>query len=226
MAADEALLESAGAGVASLRFYGWSAATLSLGYFQTERLRQEDPRLAPLPYVRRPSGGATLVHHQELTYALALPAGSPWQEGDPWLRRMHRVVARALDALCVKVQVHEPAGAEDFPGFLCFQHCTAGDLLIERAKIVGSAQRRQRRALLQHGAILLARSPYTPVLPGIQELSGRRLTAEETAAAIRDALQRETGWEIGPADWTEAERQRRRELAVNRYSQDSWNRKR
>lgn len=34
MAADEVLLESAIAGAASLRFYGWLPATLSLGYFQ------------------------------------------------------------------------------------------------------------------------------------------------------------------------------------------------
>src|SRR5205814_9219218 len=79
MAADEVLLESAAAGIASLRFYGWSEATLSLGYFQPERLRHEDERLTGLPYVRRPSGGATLVHHHEVTYALALPAGPPWQ---------------------------------------------------------------------------------------------------------------------------------------------------
>jgi len=34
MAADEMLLEAAGVGQASLRFYGWSAPELSLGYFQ------------------------------------------------------------------------------------------------------------------------------------------------------------------------------------------------
>src|ERR687887_40477 len=93
MAADEMLLESAAAGVASLRFYGWCEATLSLGYFQAEKLRCADERLAQLPYVRRPTGGATLVHHHEVTYALGLPAGPPWQTGEPWLRRMHGIIA-------------------------------------------------------------------------------------------------------------------------------------
>src|SRR5262249_21106303 len=91
MAAHAVLLEAAAQGVASLRFYGWSAATPSLGYFQSERLRHADPRLAELPYVRRPSGGATLVHHHEVTYALGLPAGSLWQTGESWLRRMHAI---------------------------------------------------------------------------------------------------------------------------------------
>src|SRR5262245_26530345 len=79
MAADETLLEGAGRGVASLRFYGWSEATLSLGYFQPARRRFDAERLASLPFVRRPSGGDALVHHHELTCALALPAGRPWQ---------------------------------------------------------------------------------------------------------------------------------------------------
>src|SRR5437899_518235 len=79
MAADEVLLESAVRGLASLRFYGWPAATLSLGYFQPAAVRRADPTLSALPWVRRPSGGSALVHHHEITYALALPAGAPWQ---------------------------------------------------------------------------------------------------------------------------------------------------
>src|SRR5437868_10093883 len=79
MAADEVLLESAVAGMASLRFYGWSAPTVSLGYFQPERMRRADERLARLAYVRRPTGGGALVHHHEVTYALALPANPAWQ---------------------------------------------------------------------------------------------------------------------------------------------------
>jgi lipoate-protein ligase A len=39
MAADETLLDSAVAGVASLRFYGWTSATASLGYFQPAKVR-------------------------------------------------------------------------------------------------------------------------------------------------------------------------------------------
>src|SRR4051812_49790187 len=100
MAADEAMLEAAAAGAASLRFYAWEPATLSLGYFQPEAVRHTDARLAALPFVRRPSGGATLVHDHELTYALALPPGPPWQPpGSPaaaWLGRMHAVLATAL----------------------------------------------------------------------------------------------------------------------------------
>lgn len=228
MAADETLLESAAGGAASLRFYGWSAPTLSLGYFQPERVRAADPRLAALPFVRRPSGGATLVHHHEVTYALALPAGAPWQSAEPWLCRMHRLIAEALAELGVEAVAHSPCGAENerFADFLCFRHFTPGDLLIDRAKVVGSAQRRHRGALVQHGAILLAASPHAPALPGVRERTGRDLSAAEVRDAVARQFTRQTGWRLVEGDWSAAERQRVRELAAAKYSQDAWNRKR
>ena len=220
MAADEALLECAVVGIASLRFYGWSGATVSLGYFQSRAAR-----LPGLPYVRRPSGGMMLVHHHELTYALALPAGAPWQAGEPWLRRMHRVIAAALAGFGVPARLHEPPDAHrDTP--LCFRHFTAGDLLVGGAKVVGSAQRRQRGALMQHGGILLAGSPFAPELPGLRELAGRDLTRDETAAAIGCAFERGTGWGLVNGDWTGQECDRIEELVREKYATVAWNDKR
>src|SRR5262245_52547117 len=108
MACDEALLDSALEGTASLRFYSWSPPTLSLGYFQPASVRAMAPGLAALPFVRRPSGGDTLVHDHELTYALALPAGAPWQSrAASWLGRMHGIIATALRTLGVLARPHE-----------------------------------------------------------------------------------------------------------------------
>ena len=225
MAADETLLESAVAGAASLRFYGWLEPVLSLGYFQSHAVRQSDPGLSGLSWVRRPTGGAALVHHHELTYALALPAGSPWQQrGESWLHRMHAILAKALAALGVAA---ESVGEElKRSEMLCFLHHTPGDLRIDGAKIVGSAQRRQRGALLQHGAVLLAASPYTPALPGVLELSGRRLSPNEVAAAIEQCFVNQTGWRLETVDWTARERGRIEILAGEKYSQPAWNARR
>jgi lipoate-protein ligase A len=225
MAADEALLQTAAAGVASLRFYGWAEATVSLGYFQRERLRREDPRLAYLPHVRRPSGGAMLVHHHEVTYALGLPAALAGPVSPSWLRRMHQSVAAALWELGVEVSAHARDSEPVATGPLCFRHLTAGDLLVGAAKVVGSAQRRHRGALLQHGAILLSRSPHTPSLPGIRELTGRSLAVPEVCEAVLRSFQSQTGWRIVPSRWTEAE-QRLAQLLQTKYSQASWNARR
>ncbi|HMF12602.1 MAG TPA: lipoate--protein ligase family protein, partial [Gemmataceae bacterium] len=125
MAADETLLHSAIEGTASLRFYGWSPPTLSLGYFQHESVRRADPLLAELPFVRRPSGGHTLVHHHEVTYALALPPGQPWQIlSVPWLRRMHEIVAVTLNALGVRAKLFNPLAKSSVTSVLCFHRFT------------------------------------------------------------------------------------------------------
>ena len=226
MAADETLLETAVAGTASLRFYGWSQATLSLGYFQPEQVRCRDERLTGLPFVRRASGGEALVHHHEVTYALALPPGHAWQSRDACAHCLHRIIAAALGTLGVVVHLHVPANEPPFTGILCFRHATAGDLMLGSAKIAGSAQRRQRGALLQHGAILLAQSPHAPGLPGIRELTGRDLDVAGVCAAVRAAFIQETGWELRDAEWSLAQRQRVDALVTAKYNRDDWNRKR
>jgi lipoate-protein ligase A len=225
MAADEVLVHTAARDrLASLRFYAWSPPTLSLGYFQAAAVRRADPLLAQLPWVRRPSGGATLVHHHELTYCLALPAGA-WQAGEPWMARMHRVIVAALDGcgLGKRIALLDQSGRSG--DVLCFERQTPGDVVCTGSKIVGSAQRKHRQALLQHGSILLARSPYTPRLPGLYELTGVALTAVQLAQAVASEFARETGWTLTAADWSEDECGQFPALA-GKYRSPAWNEKR
>src|SRR5947208_3547802 len=138
MAADEAMLEGAEAGVASLRFYGWAEPTLSLGYFQPSGDKHTDPRLAGLPWVRRATGGAALVHHHEVTYALALPAGRPWQSaGESWVCRFHRLIAAALTPAGAVTRAVICGEEKRLGAVLCFLHQTPGDLLAASAKVGG-----------------------------------------------------------------------------------------
>ncbi len=227
MAADETLLETATAGIASLRLYGWSQPTLSLGYFQASVGSRAYPRLSELAWVRRPSGGAALVHHLELTYALALPAGMPWQKhGESWLLRMHAILAAALDSLGMVMRTCGEQEEKKLGDVLCFLHHTSGDLLIGDAKVAGSAQRKRRGALLQHGSILLAASPFAPHLPGIRELTGMAISMESLNAAAIEQLTKQTGWQLISSEWTTKERQRLEELTADKYSQPAWNGKR
>lgn len=222
MAGDEVLLESAIRGIASLRFYTWREPTLSLGYFQAST------ELRPhLPTVRRATGGAALVHHHELTYALALPPGLPWQpRGGSWICRMHTIIGQALQQLGVPLHPVRCETEVKVGPVLCFLHHTPGDLLLAGHKIAGSAQRKSRGALLQHGGILLAQSPFTPELPGIRELVGIDLSPETLAPAIAQQFQADTGWELRAETWTDHELRRRLELAESKYSRPEWNQKR
>lgn len=227
MAADETLLEAAAAGIASLRFYAWSQPTLSLGYFQARAVCRASPRLGELAWVRRASGGAALVHHHEITYALALPAGLPWQKrGEAWPKTMHAILRDALAAFGVSASLCRPADAEKRDDVLCFHHLTPCDLHLDKAKIAGSAQRKQRGALLQHGSLLLAASPFTPSLLGIRERTGIVLDPSSLCAAIQEQFARSSGWQLVPGEWTAAERSRCANLVQNKYAQAAWNEKR
>jgi lipoate-protein ligase A len=228
MAADEALLHSATGGVASLRFYTWAEPTLSLGYFQPAAARLSDPRLTGLPWVRRASGGAALVHHHELTYALALPPGRTWQDpaGGPWACRFHYIVIRALARFGAKSKSVVCGEERKLGDVLCFLDQTPGDLVADGAKVVGSAQRKQKGALVQHGGILLRQSEFTPSLPGLRETTGVEVSAGRVAEAVAEEFTADTGWRLEPGSWTADELALRATIEAERYGNPAWNEKR
>jgi lipoate-protein ligase A len=224
MAIDEALLHTAAnQGIATLRFYGWTEATVSLGYFQPAALLQPPSPLSGLPWVRRPTGGNALVHHHELTYALALPSGF----SSDWMRRMHeRVVMPALKALGVTGDLQIVEKANIAGDTLCFQQQTPGDLICASHKIAGSAQRKHRQCLLQHGSVLLARSVHALDLPGLWELAKVSVVVIDLEEALIRELQRETSWSIEKGNVCSEEMEWARDKADNQFRAASWNEKR
>ncbi len=225
MSADEAMLESAVRGVASLRFYTWSEPTLSLGYFQ--HAADRDTNLARLPWVRRSTGGAAIVHHHELTYALALPPGNEWASREHWICRFHHVVQRVLRAYGVESHAVVCGEEQKLGEVVCFLHQTPGDLLINGSKVAGSAQRKMRGAMLQHGSILLHRSEFVPLLPGICDAPGApEIAVEELGDILTKAFVADTGWDVMPGDWTAEERERIAVIRAEKYTHRDWNEKR
>jgi len=222
MALDEALMRSAlDRKVASLRFYTWAEPTLSLGYFQ-----KHTERLPDVAWVRRPTGGDAILHHHELTYCLALPAGPPWHTSESWLCRMHHAIALALRQFGVETQAVACGQGQRLGPFLCFQHQTPADLRIAGHKVVGSAQRRPHGAMMQHGSILLRTSPHAAQLPGITDLTGVEVATLDLQRAIVDALALETGWSFVPDAWTGREWLNAVDLERDKYATAEWNEKR
>lgn len=227
MSADEALLESAARGSAALRFYTWTEPTLSLGYFQPAADRAADAHLEGLAWVRRATGGAAIVHHHELTYALALPPGKEWASAEHWICRMHHTLQRVLAARGVESHAVVCGEEQKLGPVVCFLHQTPGDLLIGGSKVAGSAQRKMRGALLQHGSILLHRSPFVPHLAGICDAPGApHIAPEELARELTAAFTDDTGWTVTPNDWTAEERARTAAIRAEKYANPDWNEKR
>jgi len=73
MAIDEALLQNAK--VASLRFYRWGHAALSFGYFG--KFADVEAYGKERELVRRWTGGGIVLHGDDLTYSVVIPAGDP-----------------------------------------------------------------------------------------------------------------------------------------------------
>lgn len=180
MALDEALLDRVCAEPdgALLRTYGWSLPTLSLGYFQHLTQALAETRWQTVPLVRRPTGGGAIWHHHEITYALVLPIHHPQARPSSVLYRVvHSAIAEVIRSQGMEIQARCPESVSTagdrrrWRPFLCFQDSDPEDLVVCSSKVVGSAQRKRARAILQHGSILLRRSQQTPELPGICDLA-------------------------------------------------------
>lgn len=226
MAVDEALLESArDSGVASLRFYTWTEPTVSLGYFQPGESRLR-PNLAGLAWVRRSTGGATIVHHHELTYSFALPASAE-KSPEPWICRFHRLVRAALADRAVQSKLVVCGAEQKLGDVLCFLHQTAGDLTVNGSKVAGSAQRKQQGALLQHGSVLLQYSEFAPELPGVNDFGPNApVTVESLAAELTDRFASECKAEVVPGAWTASELERVPAIKAEKYANPEWNHRR
>ena len=173
MAIDEAMLEAAARRRAAyLRFYGWTVPTLSLGYFQ----RMAEVRVGS-SMAGRPGGAAADRRRGDLAPSRGdlcdrRPAGHParppehgalsgrargdrgssgerGRPGPPARRARPRASGRSAEIVrssALRVAIRRISYREDH-------------------KLVGSAQRRRDGAVLQHGSILLARSPASRSCP-------------------------------------------------------------
>jgi lipoyl(octanoyl) transferase len=193
MAVDEVLLESAlRNGICTLRWYRWQEPTLSLGYFQSPADPLIDQRFASLPVVRRLSGGGAILHDRELTYSCAIGPQHPLASDPGSLySAIHAAIVAELQRVGVSIAPRGVADKERDASFLCFSRGDANDLVIAGHKVLGSAQRRRRGAVLQHGSLLLERSPVAPEYPGIADLTAIDLSTidpmplvEATAAVL------------------------------------------
>jgi lipoyl(octanoyl) transferase len=167
MALDAALLAEADrSGRAFLRLYRWDPPCLSLGRNEAATRRYDRAALSRLglDVVRRPTGGRAVWHERELTYAVAAPIAAFGIHQSrraacrvPIYRVIHARLAAALRALGADATLAPDrliARPPDRPG-PCFAEVVGGEVVVDKKKLVGSAQVHQRAAFLQHGSLLL-----------------------------------------------------------------------
>jgi lipoate-protein ligase A len=92
-------------------------------------------------------------------------------------------------------------------------------------KILGSAQRRIRGALLQHGSLLLERSPAAPELPGLRDLTTLGVGAGQLMLLVY-RLQDALDVKFIPTTPPPAVESKARELANRKYGNVAWTKRR
>ena len=235
MAIDEALLEIVAddPSTAYVRTYGWTAPTLSLGYFQHWADADAEPRWRTVAKIRRPTGGGAILHDNELTYAVIVPASHPLARPNTAL---YRAVHRAFEAILTERDIDARRFGDLNPGaerpppaarpFLCFADRDGEDLVFQGSKIVGSAQRRRAGAILQHGSLLLGRSPAAPELPGVADLSGAADAPQAWSALVAETLRQALDMDLVTADLPDGFHERVDRLKRTVYCRESWNQRR
>jgi len=159
MALDHALARELRSGTGVLRVYGWSRPTVSFGRNEAARglYDVEAADREGVAFVRRPTGGRVVLHDQELTYAVAAPVRA-WGGLRDAYREINRALVNALGKLGVEAELAGRGEGREAPlsAGPCFQLPAEGEIVARGRKLVGSAQARLGRALLQHGSLLLA----------------------------------------------------------------------
>jgi len=229
MARDEALMVHVGAGdsPATLRLYQWDPPTISLGYFQHYAdYAALPPPAGELAVVRRLTGGGAILHDLELTYSLTLPIGHPLLTRGP--NRLYEIAHDAVIAALVAANLStQRCGCSDDSGaargpFFCFARRHCYDVLLGRDKIAGSAQRRTRQAVLQHGSIILGNRFAQQPTAQSGEAFDTLLAC--VRAGFGESFSTAAGMMLEPGDWSESELQSSDRLLA-KYAGDEWTRR-
>jgi lipoate-protein ligase A len=227
MAVDEALLEMTcqTGQIGWLRFYRWEQPTLSLGYFQQHTDRQQHSPSLCCPLVRRSTGGGAIIHAEELTYSLCVPLASHLDQRSQGLYQavhetfIDELASRGIPARICGTTERTPVDKEPF---LCFLRRSDFDILLGGHKVVGSAQRRRRLGLLQHGSVLVRSTSESPELVGIEDISGDRMDLWELAERWSQRIAARLQLRLDPAELGDDVVQLARHWSSKRFARRDW----
>jgi lipoate-protein ligase A len=165
MAVDEAIARLRyTVGYDTLRIYMWLPSGVSIGRRQDARrsVRLEEVERLGFKLVRRPTGGAALLHPQddEVTYSVALSSNHPLYSMDvaSSAARIAEGIAIAVRRLGLEASVR--GLGEPWSSSFCYVSPGSSDVTIGGRKVSGSAQRRDWGVILQHGTLLLRYDHY------------------------------------------------------------------
>jgi len=250
MAIDETLLESVSQNhsLPTLRLYAWEPPCLSIGYAQPCS-DVDKPRLNQhgWDWVRRPTGGRAILHTDELTYSVIAPLSEPRVSGGVLesYQRLSKALLTALHSLKIPAEAHpiNPASNSQGNGPVCFEVPSNYEIVVGGKKLIGSAQARRHKGVLQHGTLPLwgdltritrvlafsdeqnreeAASRLLFHATTVEAILGYKILWESAAQAFIAAFQTELNIDLVQDDSSEQEIKRTEQLVEEKYSHYSW----
>lgn len=222
----------------TLRFYGWARPTLSLGYFQSvSEIDLEECERRGLDWVRRPTGGRAVLHDHELTYSMVAPGDLLGASVAQAHERISRALAVGLEKLGLHTEFARSRASVKEARAACFAVPVAGELTVQGKKIIGSAQVRTKRSVLQHGSIPITIDfdALAAVLKiaqpdlvrhraaGLAEFLGFALKLDELKHAVRRGFEEFLGVELQPDELSPHEHALAERLCAAKYATRAWN---
>jgi lipoyl(octanoyl) transferase len=250
MAVDEAILEAVEQSKVppTIRLYAWDPPCLSIGYAQ----KTADVDFARLSahgwdWVRRPTGGRSILHTDELTYSLTAHSSDPRVAGGVLesYQRLSCALLSALHSLNIPAEAkpdRTPAADQEV-GAVCFEIPSNYEIVVQGKKLVGSAQLRRKNVILQHGSFPLngdlTRITQVLAFPDDSKrgdaatrllshattaaaVLGKGLTWQEAADAFTKGFQTELNLDFFPSELTRDETERAVVLVTKKYANPSW----
>lgn len=239
MAVDEALLLLCDEQPhVTVRFYGWARPTLSLGYFQSvsEIDMAECERLG-FDWVRRPTGGRAVLHDRELTYSVIAPIDLLGASVAQSHEKISQALAWGLEKLGLHAEFSRLSASAKEARAACFAVPAPVELTVQGKKIIGSAQVRTKKSLLQHGsipitidfdalaAVLKIAQPnlLRRKAAGLAEFLGYELTLGQLKQAVRWGFEEFFGIELQPEELSPPEQALAERLCAEKYATRAWN---
>jgi len=233
----------------TLRFYSWDRPALSLGYFQKAKKEIDYNKCSELGInlVRRLTGGRAILHDQELTYSIILR--EDYNLLSDSIEKSYQQISiglvRGLQSLGIPAELKAVEKGKKAPSghsAACFDAPSWYEVVLDNKKLIGSAQRRNKGTILQHGSLPIeidaekifnllnynsenerrkAKMIFTAKSTSLKK-AGYNFSHFELEKALTLGLIKSLGIEIERGSLTKEERELAEKLAEEKYSEKNW----
>ena len=203
-----------------LRFYEWHPHSVSIGYFQkVKEIQQKLPTEKKYTIVRRPTGGGTVVHDEDITFSLTVaekffcgPVINSYNIINESIINSIDVDDKSMLGLLKSKKSPQSSASSRF----CFREPSKYDILWGDRKVGGSAQRRKNKIVLHQSSFF-----YRKIIEN--SCNERSSLKSDFEQMITNGISRMLNLPPSKSELLENEVSSAEELFAAKYSLDKWN---